>query len=60
MAADPEEREEIEKEMEALPTIDALFEKANREQKRMIEEQAKALEEKDREIVELKRLLNMK
>jgi hypothetical protein len=74
MVADPQEREEIEKEEEALRTIDALFGKTGRKQKKIIEkqakaleEQAKALEEKDkaleeqaRQIAELKRLLNKK
>jgi hypothetical protein len=74
MVANPEEREEIAKEEEALRTIDALFGKTNRKQKRIIEEQAKALdeqakalEEKDRvldeqakQIAELKRLLDTK
>jgi chaperonin GroEL (HSP60 family) len=73
MAADPQEREEIEKEEEALRVI-ALFGKTNREQKKELEEQKKeleeqkkALEEKDRaleeqakQIAELKRLLNTK
>jgi hypothetical protein len=60
MVADPQEREEIEKEAEALRTIDALFGKTQRKQKRIIEEQAKALEEKDKQIAELIRQLNTK
>jgi hypothetical protein len=48
MVADPQEREEIEKEEEALRTIDALFGKTSRKQKRIIEKQVKALEEKDK------------
>jgi septal ring factor EnvC (AmiA/AmiB activator) len=67
MIANPQEREEIEKEAEALRTIDALFGKTQRKQKRIIEEQEKILEEKDkaleeqaRQIAELKRLLNIK
>ncbi|MDR2774512.1 MAG: hypothetical protein LBC19_07190 [Tannerella sp.] len=45
MITDPEERKEIEREAEALRIIDDLFGKKNREQKLVIEEQAKALEE---------------
>jgi hypothetical protein len=52
MVADPAEREEIEKEAEALRTIDALFGKTHRKQKRIIEEQEKALEGKDKTIEE--------
>jgi hypothetical protein len=58
MIANQKEREEIEKEAEALRIIDDLFGKKNREQKQMLEEQKQMLEEKDREIAELKRLLN--
>jgi hypothetical protein len=57
MIADPKEREEIEKEAEALRIIDDLFGKKNREQKLIIEEQAKALEEKNKALEELKRQL---
>ncbi|MDR3366888.1 MAG: hypothetical protein LBO71_07985 [Prevotellaceae bacterium] len=46
--ADPKEREEIEKEEEALRIIETLYGKKSREQKQIIEEQAKALEEKDK------------
>jgi homoserine dehydrogenase len=73
MAVDPKEREEIEKEAEALRVI-ALFGKTNREQTKALEEQAKALEEqkavigeqkkaleeKDEQIAELMRRLNLK
>jgi hypothetical protein len=52
MVADPKEREEIEKEAEALRTIDALFGKTHRKQQRIIEEQEKALEEKENVIEE--------
>ncbi|MDR1672562.1 MAG: hypothetical protein LBS09_03745, partial [Bacteroidales bacterium] len=74
MVADPKEREEIEKEAEALRTIDALFGKTQRKQKHIIEEKDKALEEKDKaleekdkaleeqakQIASLKRLLDTK
>ncbi|MDR1154232.1 MAG: hypothetical protein LBL04_05930 [Bacteroidales bacterium] len=73
MVANPQEREEIEKEEEAM-RIMALFGKTNREQTKALEEQAKALEEKDKvigekdkaleeqakQIAELKRLLDTK
>ncbi|MDR2814387.1 MAG: hypothetical protein LBB79_07015 [Prevotellaceae bacterium] len=50
--ADPKDREEIEKEEEAMRIIDDLYGKKNREQKQIIEEQAKALEEKDKVLEE--------
>jgi hypothetical protein len=59
MAADPQEREEIEKEEEALRVI-ALFGKTNREQKRELEEQKKALEEKDKVLEEKNKVLEEK
>ncbi|MDR0699762.1 MAG: hypothetical protein LBG28_11175 [Tannerella sp.] len=52
MVADPAEREEIEKEAEALRTIDALFGKTHRKQQRIIEEQEKTIEEKDKALGE--------
>ena len=52
MIADPKEREEIEKEEEAMRIIDDLYGKKNREQKQIIEEQAKGLEEKEKIIDE--------
>jgi hypothetical protein len=64
MVADPKEREEIEKEAEALRTIDALFGKTHKKQKLIIEEQqtvigeqVKALEEKDKALEEKDRAL---
>jgi hypothetical protein len=60
LVADPKEREEIEKEAEALRTIDALYGKTQRKQKRIIEEQEKALEEKDRTLEEQNKALGEK
>jgi hypothetical protein len=51
MVADPQEREEIEKEEEALRVI-ALFGKTNREQQKALEEQQKALEEQQKALDE--------
>jgi hypothetical protein len=50
--ADPKEREEIEKEEEAMRIIEELYGRKNREQKQIIEEQAKALKEKDKVLEE--------
>jgi hypothetical protein len=50
MIADPKEREEIEKEAEALRIIDNLFGKTNRKQKKELEEQKKELKQKDKEL----------
>jgi hypothetical protein len=60
MIAKPQEREEIEKEAEALRPIDALFGKTQRKQKRIIEEQEKALEEKDRALEKKDKALDEK
>ncbi|MDR2119843.1 MAG: hypothetical protein LBP64_03070 [Tannerella sp.] len=60
MVADPKEREEIEREAEALRTIDDMYGKTNRKQKRIIEEQEKALVEKDRALVAHKKALVVK
>jgi hypothetical protein len=60
MIADPKEREEIEKEEEALRTLDALFGKTNRKQKQMIEKQAKALEKQAKALEEQARTLEEK
>jgi hypothetical protein len=57
MVADPKEREEIEKEAEALRTIDFFFGKTHREQAKALEEQTKALEEKDKALEEKEKAL---
>jgi hypothetical protein len=59
MVADPREREEIEKEEEALRVI-ALFGKTNREQTKALEEQAKALEEQQKALQEKNKALEEK
>jgi hypothetical protein len=59
MVANPQEREEIEKEEEAIRVM-ALFGKTNREQTKALEEKDKALEEQAKQIAELKRLLDAK
>ncbi|MDR1594062.1 MAG: hypothetical protein LBS43_06200 [Prevotellaceae bacterium] len=60
MIANQKEREEIEKEAEALRIIDDLFGKKNREQKQMLEENAKTLEEKDKVIEEKNKAIEEK
>jgi hypothetical protein len=60
MIADPKEREEIEKEAEALRIIDDLFGKKNREQKQIIEQQSKALDEKEKMLDEKEKILDEK
>jgi hypothetical protein len=60
MIANPKEREEIEKEAEALRILDDLFGKKNREQKQMLEEADKALEEKNKMIEEKNKALEQK
>jgi hypothetical protein len=60
MIADPQEREEIEKEAEALRTIDALFGKTQRKQQSIIEKQEKALEEKDKALEEKDKTIDEK
>jgi hypothetical protein len=50
--ADPKEREEIEKEEEAIRIIDDLYGKKNREQKQIIEKQAKVLKEQAKALEE--------
>jgi hypothetical protein len=59
--ADPNEREAIAREEEALRVLNALYGKKNRiieEQAKALEEKTKALEEQVRQIAELRRLLN--
>jgi hypothetical protein len=67
MVADPREREEIEKEAEAMRIIDDLFGKKNREQKEELEKtkeelkkKDKALAKRDKDFEELKNQLNEK
>jgi hypothetical protein len=60
MVADPVEREEIEKEAEALRTIDALFGKTHRKRQRIIEEQEKILEEQGKALEEQGKVLEEK
>ncbi|MDR1380400.1 MAG: Rpn family recombination-promoting nuclease/putative transposase [Tannerella sp.] len=64
MAADGEERKQLENEEEAMRILEAVYfrkirehESVIEEQARALEEKARALEEKDRQIAELKRLL---
>ncbi|MDR1022817.1 MAG: hypothetical protein LBL94_06055 [Prevotellaceae bacterium] len=60
MIANPKEREEIEKEAEALRILDDLFGKKNREQKQIIEQQSKVLEEKEKALEEKDKMLEEK
>jgi hypothetical protein len=60
MVSDPAERKQLEDEAEAMRILDAVYFSKIRENKNIIEEQAKSLAEKDKEIAELKRLLQSK
>jgi uncharacterized protein (DUF3084 family) len=57
MVADPKEREEIEKEAEAIRILNDLFLNKYREQKQA---NAKAIEEKDKVIEEKEKVINEK
>jgi hypothetical protein len=60
MVADPKEREEIEKEEEALRILEDVFGKKNREQKQIIEEKNKIIEEKNKILEEKNKILEEK
>lgn len=58
VGTDPKERKQIEIEQEAWRTVNAMFEENERKYQKQLEEQRKALNEKDRLIEELMRKLN--
>ncbi len=58
VGTDPKERKQIEIEQEAWRTVNAMFEEKERKYQKELEEQRKALNEKDKLIEELLRKLN--
>jgi hypothetical protein len=58
VGTDPKERKQIEIEQEAWRTVNAMFEEKERKYQKELEEQRKALNEKDKLIAELMRKLN--
>lgn len=58
VGTDPKERKQIEIEQEAWRTVNAMFEEKERKYQKELEEQRKALNEKDKLIEELMRKLN--
>jgi hypothetical protein len=58
VGTDPQERKQIETEQEAWRTVNAMFEEKERKYQKELEEQRKALNEKDKLIKELMRKLN--
>ena len=58
VGTDPKERKKIEIEQEAWRTVNAMFEEKERKYQKELEEQRKALNEKDKLIEELMRKLN--
>jgi hypothetical protein len=58
VGTDPQERKQIETEQEAWRTVNAMFEEKERKYQKELEEQRKALNEKDKLIEELMRKLN--
>ncbi|MDX2301642.1 MAG: hypothetical protein NW226_02525, partial [Microscillaceae bacterium] len=51
VGTDPQERKQIEIEQEAWRTVNAMFEEKERKYQKELEEQRKALNEKDRELI---------
>jgi hypothetical protein len=54
VGTDPQERKQIETEQEAWRTVNAMFEEKDRKYQKELEEQRKALSEKDQELIVLK------